>query len=268
MNVDSYFQRISYCGSRLPTLDTLKSLSKAHILTVPFENFDVITKESIKIDEELLYDKIVNRRRGGFCYELNGLFRWLLKSLGYDVIYLAGRVLNRRTKVLGPEFDHMILSVAIPDRQDERYLVDVGLPICGGCPLLIVDGAVDRQGDLDIRLRVGSLDTWFLEMKGIGLSSEWTLRYQFTLHPWQISDYTSMCLYHQTNPKAPFTQTRFAMIALKDGGRVVFTDEGEKGPRLVETNWNPTENQIVKTETLLEGHQVTKMLKCQFGLDV
>ncbi|XP_062512690.1 arylamine N-acetyltransferase-like [Corticium candelabrum] len=105
--------------------------------------------------EELLYDKIVNRRRGGIYYELNGLFQWLLRSLGYDLILLAARVFDIETKKLGLEFDHMVLSVAIPDCQHERYLVDVGFTLPGGaCPILIMDGTMGRLGKVDIRLRL------------------------------------------------------------------------------------------------------------------
>ncbi|XP_062513218.1 arylamine N-acetyltransferase, pineal gland isozyme NAT-3-like [Corticium candelabrum] len=267
MNIDSYLQRISYHGSRLPTMETLQRLSLAHNLSVPFENFSIIAKESIKLDEELIYDKIVNRRRGGFCYELNGLFQWLLKSLGYDVILLAARILDPHTKELGPEFDHMVLSVGIPDGRDERYLVDVGFPFCGGCPILIMDGTMERLGDVDIRLRLESSDTWWLETKKLVSSSECSWSFQFTLQPQQLSDYMSTCLYHQTDPEAPLTQSRLAAIRLEDGGRTIFTDKGEKGPQIVETKWNHTKNQFVKTETLLEERQVTEVLKRQFGLD-
>ncbi|XP_062512691.1 arylamine N-acetyltransferase, pineal gland isozyme NAT-3-like [Corticium candelabrum] len=267
MNIDSYLQRISYRGSRLPTLETLQLLSIAHNLSVPFENFSIIAKESIKLDEGVIYDKIVKRRRGGFCYELNGLFQWLLKSLRYDVTLLAARVFDPHTKKLGPEFGHMALSVGIPDGRDERYLVDVGFPFCVLCPLLIMDGSTDRQGDVDILLRLESWDIWWLETKTVESSSECSWSFQFTLHPRQLSDYMSTCLYHETDPEAPLTQSRFAGIHLKDGGRTIFTDKGEEGPRIVETKWNHDENRFVKTKRVLERQQVTVELKRQFGLD-
>ena len=80
MEIDAYLERIGYRGSREPTVETLKRLHRAHMLTVPFENLDIPLGRPIVLSLPLLYDKIVRRRRGGFCYELNGLFAWLLQD--------------------------------------------------------------------------------------------------------------------------------------------------------------------------------------------
>lgn len=264
MNVQSYLQRISYAGDVVPSFETLENICSAHIQSVPFENLSVIAKEPIEIKEELLFSKIVHRRRGGFCYEMNGVFQWLLKCLGYDVILLAARVFNRTKRLLGPEFDHLTLSVAVPEQLEERYLVDVGFPDAFKFPLRLLDGTLERQGDHDVRLRRDTSETWYVETRGLDPSSEWEERYRFTLHPRQLSDYTKMCLYHQTSPEAPFTQKRLAVISTKDDGRLVFTDEGEKGPRIIETK--RSHSGTTKTVTLLEECQVKEILKTYFGL--
>ena len=124
------------------------------------------------------------------------------------------------TKVLAwSRVGNIALSVGIPDGRDERYLVDVGFPFCVLCPLLIMDGITDRQGDADILLRLESSDTCWLEKKTVESSSECSWSFQFTLHPRQLSDYMRTCMYHQTDPEAPLTQSRLAAIRLKDGGR-------------------------------------------------
>ena len=92
LDVERYLQRIDYSGPTVPTLETLSALHQAHLLAVPFENLDIHLGRAIVLDEEALYDKIVERRRGGFCYELNGLFAALLRALMlekavYEVIY-------------------------------------------------------------------------------------------------------------------------------------------------------------------------------------
>ena len=280
MDVESYFRRISYFGgSSVPSVETLRSLCTAHVQSVPFENFGVIAKESIELKEELLFDKIINRRRGGICYELNILFRGLLESLGYDVILLSARVFDKKKQQFGPDCDHMTLSVAIPQRPDERYLADVGTPGILGAPLRLVDGASQRYGNYDIRLRVDTSSTWYVERKGLDVwpdflspagparvSSEWEKTFQFTLQPRELDDFSETMLYHQTSPEGPLTQGHLAIIIPKDSGRVLFTDQGKKGPRLIETKQDDSGSSFKRTVTLLEEGHVNDILKLHFGL--
>ncbi|UCH26235.1 MAG: arylamine N-acetyltransferase, partial [Trueperaceae bacterium] len=120
MEVKHYLERIGYRGPVDVSARTLASLQRAHLHTVPFENLDVCLGREIVLEPAALYDKIVVRRRGGFCYELNGLFAWLLTELGFEVTLLSARVFGERG--LGPEFDHLTLRVDL----SEPWLVDVG----------------------------------------------------------------------------------------------------------------------------------------------
>ncbi len=110
MNVDEYLKRIDYTGSLRVDAETLRNLQLAHLRNVPFENLSIHAGEPIVLNDEALFTKIVSNRRGGFCYELNGLFSWLLRTLGFDVCMLAAEVANREGG-FGPEFDHMALMV-------------------------------------------------------------------------------------------------------------------------------------------------------------
>ena len=95
------------------------------MLFVPFENLDIVPLHTpIRLDEQALYDKIVRRRRGGFCYELNGMFAWLLRQVGYRVTYLNARVAGRDGRI-GPDFDHLALLVQ-PPLGGGHWLADVG----------------------------------------------------------------------------------------------------------------------------------------------
>src|SRR5512140_824701 len=106
MDVAAYLARIDYSGPQRADLETLRSLQTAHLLSVPFENLDIVPlHRPLALDEPSLWDKIVERRRGGFCYELNGMFAWLLKQLGFHVTYLNTRVFSRAGE-LGIDFDH------------------------------------------------------------------------------------------------------------------------------------------------------------------
>ena len=83
LNVGAYLERIGYDGPLAPTAETLRRLHVAHLLAVPFENLSIHAGEAVVLDDESLFDKVVRRRRGGFCYELNGLFAALLRSVGF-----------------------------------------------------------------------------------------------------------------------------------------------------------------------------------------
>src|ERR1700712_4590237 len=109
MDIPQYLQRINYTGPLDPTFEVLSSLQLAHLLTVPFENLDIQNK--IKIDLNNLFNKIVTRKRGGFCYELNGLFYELFQEIGFTIKMVSARVHSHK-KDYSPEFDHMALVVS------------------------------------------------------------------------------------------------------------------------------------------------------------
>src|SRR5713226_8538960 len=117
MDIKAYLKRINYRGSLAPTAQTLRELQVAHLLSVPFENLSIHSGEPVILEDEALFEKVVVRRRGGFCYELNGLFSALLQALGFDVRMLSAGV-RRSSGEFGPEFDHMALLVTL----DRRWL--------------------------------------------------------------------------------------------------------------------------------------------------
>ena len=143
MDIEAYLDRIGYGGPRTPSLDTLRGLHRAHLLSVPFENLDVHARRPIILDRERLYDKIVRRRRGGFCYELNGLFAMLLGEMGFRVSLLSAGV-ARETGGFGPEFDHLALDVNL----EGEWLADVGFgeSIPGPLPFHRPGGRIPDRG--------------------------------------------------------------------------------------------------------------------------
>jgi N-hydroxyarylamine O-acetyltransferase len=121
LNVPAYLDRIAYTGSLAPTFEVLRHLHRAHLLSVPFENLDIAAGRKIVCEENAFIDKIVERRRGGFCYELNGALAALLRAIGFQVTLLSARV-PREDDSDGPEFDHLALSIDV----EEPWLADVG----------------------------------------------------------------------------------------------------------------------------------------------
>src|SRR5215218_2028748 len=147
MNIDAYLERVNYHGSHDVNAETLRALQVAHLMSVPFENLSIHAGESIVLDEDALFSKIVDQRRGGFCYECNGLFAGLLRALGFDVVMLAAGVATRDGG-FGPIFDHMTLMVTL----DERWLVDVGFGESFVEPLLLDTRSDQVQGTRSFRL--------------------------------------------------------------------------------------------------------------------
>ncbi len=124
----------------------------AHLLSVPFENLSIHWRgihwrEPIILGDEALFEKIVRRRRGGFCYELNGLFAALLRELGFSVKMLSAEVADAEGN-FGPPFDHMALLVTLED----RWLADVGFGDSFREPLLLDERAPQIQDDDAFRI--------------------------------------------------------------------------------------------------------------------
>lgn len=230
MNVDieAYLKRINYRGSLEPTAATLRDLHRAHMFAVPFENLDIPAGREIILEEEKVYSKVVDRRRGGFCYELNGAFAMLLRALGYDLDMLSAGVVKAEGG-FGPPFDHMALLV----RLEERWLADVGFGDSFCEPLLLDEEGEQKQECGAYRItREGEHLT--LEQRDGEL---WNPQYRFTLQPYNLADYSEMCRYHQTSPESPFTQRRTCSLATVDGRitlsnmRLISTTRGERQER-------------------------------------
>src|SRR5687768_13890149 len=132
--VNAYLERIGVGGVPIAAdFSSLKLLQRNHLLAVPFENLDIHWKRPIELDTSRFYSKIVANKRGGFCYELNGLFNELLREFGFETRLVSGRVFNGTEH--GPEFDHAAIIVKIGS---EEYLTDVGFGAFAALPLRLV----------------------------------------------------------------------------------------------------------------------------------
>lgn len=122
LQLHRYLRRINYGGPLSPTVQTLRQLHRAHLLAIPFENVDVQLGMTPPVEHDAIFDKLVVRERGGWCFEHNLLFAWVLKQIGlrHDLI---GATVNRSAKVEGAPINHMALLVYV---DDEPYLADVG----------------------------------------------------------------------------------------------------------------------------------------------
>jgi N-hydroxyarylamine O-acetyltransferase len=210
VDVSAYLGRMQYRGSLAPDAGTLRRLQVAHLLTVPFENLSIHWGEPIVLDDEALFEKIVARRRGGFCYELNGLFAALLRALGFEVAMLSACVIGAGGNY-SPDFDHMALLVTA----GERWLVDVGFGESAREPLRldVRDEQVEEWG----AYRIDPSDDGRLVLMRRDENGVWGAQYRFGLEPYMYEDFAPRCLYHQASPSSHFKQRRICSLATPEG---------------------------------------------------
>jgi N-hydroxyarylamine O-acetyltransferase len=225
--IDEYLARIGYDGPRDPSAAALRALHERHLCSVPFENLDIHLGRAIVPEETRIVDKVVTRRRGGFCYELNGAFAALLRALGFDVTMLSARV-ARADGSESPEFDHMTLLVRI---DGTRWLADVGFGECFLHPLRLDEPGEQRDPAGTFRVGPRNARDWELTALRDG---KWQSEYLFSLEPHVLADYAGMCHYHQTSPLSSFTQKRVCTLATASGritlrdDRLIRTERGER----------------------------------------
>ena len=214
MNLSAYLDRINYRGDRLPTSETLRQLHLAHVLAVPFENLDNFLGRAVSLEPADLFAKIVVARRGGYCFELNGLFSLLLEALGFPVTRMIARV--RYGSKPPYARSHQVLLVSM---QGESWLVDVGF---GGNGLLepfpLVAGQVARQLGEQFRLVSAEQDGYLLQCL---VHDEWESLYSFSPEPCQPVDYRYANYFHSHSPDSLFMQRRICTLPTLEGRKTL-----------------------------------------------
>ena len=214
--------RIGYTGSIVSDFRTLSAIHRAHMLAVPFENLDIALGRTIEVDTDKSYKKIVEDGRGGFCYELNGLFGRLLGEIGYGVQLLSARVFGQDGKP-GPEFDHLLLRVS------DDFIADVGFGDSFVLPKLF--NREEQRDETGVYRFVENEGVWCLEKKS---EDGWAPQYQFTTAERELLEFEEMCTFQQTSPDSIFTQKIVCSLAKPKGrvtyanGRLIKTNAGEK----------------------------------------
>lgn len=236
-----------------PTWEALATLQRAHLTHVPFENLDIGLGRPIRLDHESVVRKVVSDRRGGYCFELNGLFATLLTTTGYAVELLSARV-SRAGGGLSEEFDHLALLVRSP-HLSQPHLVDVGFGDAFLEPLPLEDGFSRQEGDKAVGLARTEADTWaYREDHGRG----WEVQYIFSTRPRLLSEFEARNRWQQTSPESRFTRSRVAS-RLAEAGRVTLTISAGR-PRLIMTEGR------VRSERDVPVEEVVDVLDRDFGI--
>jgi N-hydroxyarylamine O-acetyltransferase len=202
MNLHTYFERIGYTGSLEPTIQTLNALQEAHLSAIPYENLDIHLGRTLPLSEARAYAKLVVEKRGGWCYEMNTLFAWALRQLGFDVQYLSSGVL--RPGGTTPDGDHLILLV------NGTHLADVGFG----------DGAIHA-----LPLENGRYQAGFLEYGMDFNGTLWTMHnfpqsntagFVFCLEPRDLAYFAGRCHDLQTSSESGFVRTTVCQRMTRD----------------------------------------------------
>ena len=201
-----YFARIGYSGGRSVSLATLRGLHRAHLLAIPYENLDIHLGLPISLDPEAAFAKLVDDRRGGWCYEMNGLLGLVLRTLGFEVRYLSGAV-GRAARGWRAQGNHLVLLVTL----DRRWIADVGFGDGFLTPLPLEPGSY-RQDFLVYHVsRDGP--RWRVHNHDYGGADG----FDFTLTPRTLDSFAGQCRELQTSPESSFVQTTVCERFVPDG---------------------------------------------------
>lgn len=196
MQLETYLERIGYSGSRSATLETLGAVQAAHLNAIAYENLDIHFGRTLTLGSSAAYQKIVVERRGGWCYEMNGLLAWALEQLGFKVALLSSGVL--RPGGVTPDGDHLLLCVTL---EGIEYMVDAGFGDGAIQPLPLIEGTYQR-GFLEYGIERDG-DYWIMRNP----ASSNTAGFRFQNTPRAIRDFTERCTYLQTSSESGFVRT-------------------------------------------------------------
>lgn len=226
--MQAYLERIGYIGNPENDYSTLAQLQWSHLHSVPYENLDILRGKYLSLEMEDLFEKIVVRRRGGYCFELNGLFSWLLKKMGFQVTEYYGRYLDGEPLEM-PMRRHRILRV---DIDGKVYIADVGVGVCAPRhPLLFQIGIEQIQGDECYRIVEHPVLGFVVEFRHKG---EFKRLFSFTQDPQYPIDFEMPNHWCLTHPDSIFRNNTMVFIRTPEGRNTIADKSDENGVRIRE----------------------------------
>ena len=252
MNLDRYFARIGYAGSPRPDLETLRELHRLHPVSIPFENLSTLLGEPVRLDPAALEDKLVRRRRGGYCFEQNTLFMHVLAAIGFSMTPLAARVIwNQDVSRPNPR-THMALLLRLGQH---RFLCDVGFGAATLTAPLRFETGIEQEtphetyriveSDALFELQMWSRDAW----RGV---------YRFDLQPQDPVDYEAMNHFVETHPGSVFLTT---LMACRPDATGRYTLRNNELARYVDAR-------AVERRTIPTGQALEAVLQGEFAIEL
>jgi N-hydroxyarylamine O-acetyltransferase len=254
LDLAAYFARIGYGGPRAATLDVLRELHRLHPLAIPFENLDPLAGRRVSIKLPDIVEKLVTRRRGGYCFEHNTLFAHVLMQLGFAVTPLAARVLYGREPGARTPRTHMLLRVEVAG---DSWLVDVGFGGATLCAPISFSTEAEQQTPHE-PARLVTLPSQERKLELFD-GENWNDLYRFEMTPAEWVDYEMGNWYTSASPDSFFTFSLMACIA-REGGRAILFNE-----RFTERD---AQGRITEERTITNGDELARCLRERFGIDL
>lgn len=249
-DLDSYFERINYKEGTELSERALREIHIAHTLNVPFENLDVFYRRPVLLDETSLYKKIVEERRGGYCFEMNGIFSLVLREMGFKVTNLLARV-----TVDGTHYTTKTHQAILVKAGAHRWLADVGFGNDGIiAPLILEENREQKQFAHTYRLITDSTLGYVLQKKN---GDGYYPLYAFTLDECSPEDFLMSNHFTATFPASFFLTMRMCTMPKKDG-RITLTD----------SHFKVVKENEVSTAPIANEDEFNRLLKEHFGLDL
>lgn len=250
--IGQYLDQIDYHGVTAPSLEALTVLHRQHLLHIPYENLDLMNGVPLDLDAGALFQKIILNRRGGYCFELQGLFYYLLKSLGYSVTQYAGRFMDEPGDTQMRR--HRILVVELAGK---RYVCDVGVRSeSPRCPLELTEALVQTDGISEYRYQKDPFFGWVLTQREVG--KDWKPMLGFTEEVWIDVDFIMPSFYCEKHPDSTFNKFMKVSIFTPDSDLTIVgnTFKVYRGGKVVERRELQTNEEVVKLLNDTFGIQV------------
>ena len=250
--VEQYLKRINYYGGIAGNLENLIAIHRQHLLYIPYENLDLLNGIPLSLEADDLFRKIILNKRGGYCFELQGVFCCLLKSLGYQVTQYAGRFMDEPGVIQMRR--HRVLVV---DLGEKRYVCDIGVRSeSSRCPLELTEGLVQTDGISEYRYHKDRFYGWVLMQKEKG--KDWKPLLGFTEEEQIDDDYIMPSFYCEKHPQSTFN--KFMKVS-------IFTADSDL--TIVGNTFKVYQDaKVVERKELETTEEAVKLLKDIFGIEV
>lgn len=248
----AYLARIGMQQPVSVDIDTLRALHLQHNASIPFENIDVVLPREIQLDDQSVADKLVSARRGGYCFEQNGLFERVLREVGFNVRSVLGRVILANPPQMPPRTHRLILV----ELSGERWIADVGF---GGqtltAPIRLIAG-VEQATPHGLYRLMSEGNDWVLQFRH---HEHWQSMYHFDLATQYFTDYVMGNFWSAHWPQSHFRHHLLMCRHLPDGGKLTLTN-------FHFTHWQGT--QAIEQINLPDAAALYELMKERFGLGV
>ena len=250
--LSQYFERIGYTGEREASLETLRKIQSLHLYSIPYETLDQMNGVPLSLEPGAIFDKIISRHRGGYCFETQGLLYYVLKALGYEVVQYAGRFMNEPGVIQMRR--HRILVATLGEK---RYVCDVGMRSeTSRFPLELCEGLIQSDGVGEYRFRKDDFYGHVIMQRLPG--KEWKDLYGFTEEVQIDDDFVMPSFYCEKHPDSPFNKVMKIAIYTPDSNLNIVDNEYKVYKM----------GKCVEERILHSRKEATDMLLEKFGIEV